>query len=133
MSDKAAQVITIEDERLEEALTKVIRDALVRDCLARGLRETVKTVDRGEAVLCVLSDSVDESSYTDLVKALCQEAKVHLLIVSDSEKLGEMAQLCRYDVDNNARKVVGCGTLAIKRFGTESTPEVEQLLNAIVQ
>lgn len=45
---------------VEDALQAVIKTALVHDGLARGLRECAKALDRKEAHLCVLVETVTE-------------------------------------------------------------------------
>ena len=44
----------------EDALQEVIKTALVHDGLARGLREAAKALDKREAHLCVLVETVTE-------------------------------------------------------------------------
>jgi len=45
---------------VEDALQEVIKTALVHDGLARGLRECAKALDKKEAHLCVLVETVTE-------------------------------------------------------------------------
>ena len=45
---------------VEDALQEVIKTALVHDGLARGLRECAKSLDKREAHLCVLVETVTE-------------------------------------------------------------------------
>jgi small subunit ribosomal protein S12e len=45
---------------VEDALQQVIKNALVHDGLARGLRECAKALDKKEAHLCVLVETVTE-------------------------------------------------------------------------
>lgn len=45
---------------VEDALQQVIKTALVHDGLARGLRECAKALDKREAHLCVLVETVTE-------------------------------------------------------------------------
>jgi small subunit ribosomal protein S12e len=45
---------------VEDALQQVIKTALVHDGLARGLREAAKALDKREAHLCVLVETVTE-------------------------------------------------------------------------
>merc|ERR1712166_838255 len=60
------------------------RTSLYHDGLARGLHEAVKALDRTEAQLCVLSDSIDQAPYKKLVTALCQDHKIHLISAANS-------------------------------------------------
>lgn len=52
---------------VEDALQEVIKTALVHDGLARGLRECAKALDKREAHLCVLVETVTEG------KLVCAE------------------------------------------------------------
>ncbi|KAK9372778.1 40S ribosomal protein eS12 [Lipomyces chichibuensis] len=107
---------------VEEALKGVLKKALIHDGLARGLREASKALGRREAHLAVLCDTCDEDSYVKLIEALCAEpeAKIPLIKVSDSKKLGEWAGLCVLDREGNARKVVGCSCVVVKDWGEQS-------------
>lgn len=99
---------------VEEALQQVLKKALVHDGLVRGIRESVKALDRREAQLCILAESCTEAEYLKLVEALCSEHNINLIKVSDAKQLGEWAGLCKLDREGNARKVVGCGVVVIK-------------------
>ncbi|RKF58392.1 40S ribosomal protein S12 [Golovinomyces cichoracearum] len=111
-----------------EALKGVLRLALKHDGLARGLRETSKALDRGEAHMCVLNEACEEESYKKLIVALCSEHKIPLIKVPDGKQLGEWAGLCVLDREGNARKVVNCSSVVVKDWGEESQ-ERSTLLN----
>ena len=51
---------------VEDALQAVIKTALVHDGLARGLRECTKALDKKEAHLCVLVETVTEGESSEL-------------------------------------------------------------------
>merc|ERR1719444_668916 len=105
---------------IEEALQEVLKKALVNDGLVRGIRESVKALDRREAQLCVLVETVTEKEYLKLIEALCAEHNIHLIKVSDAKKLGEWAGLCKIDREGNARKVVGASVVVVKDYGEDS-------------
>ena len=102
------------------ALKEVIRRSLVHDGLVCGLRQAVKALDKKKAYLCVLSSSVDDADYEQLVTALCAERGIKLLKVPDSKQLGEWCGLCKMDAEGNARKVVGCSCAVIFDYGEPS-------------
>merc|ERR1712164_24272 len=110
------------------ALKEVLRKALVHNGLARGLRECVKTLDRRQAHLCVLSSACNEPAYTRLIEALCAEHNINLIKVPDAKQLGEWVGLCQYDKEAKPRKVVGCSCVVVKDFGEES-----EALNVVLQ
>src|SRR5688572_4823019 len=72
---------------VEDALQDVLKRSLVHDGLARGLRESVKALDRRQAHLCVLVESCTEKEYLKLVEALCAEHNINLIKVGDAKKL----------------------------------------------
>jgi small subunit ribosomal protein S12e len=67
---------------VEDALQEVLKNALVHDGLARGLRECTKALDRRQAHLCVLVETCTEAEYIKLIEALCAEHKINLIKVS---------------------------------------------------
>ena len=113
---------------IEEALQEVLKKALINDGLVRGIRESVKALDRREAQLCVLVETVTEKEYLKLIEALCAEHNINLIKVSDAKKLGEWAGLCKIDREGNARKVVGASVVVVKDFGEDS-----EAMNVLLQ
>jgi small subunit ribosomal protein S12e len=105
---------------VEEALQEVLKKALINDGLVRGIRESVKVLDKRQAQLCVLVETCTEKEYIKLIEALCTQHNVKLIKVSDAKKLGEWAGLCKIDRDGNPRKVVGASVVVVKNFGEES-------------
>lgn len=99
---------------------QVIKNALVHDGLARGLRECAKALDKRQAHLCVLVESCTEPEYIKLIEALCQDHNINLIKVSDAKVLGTWAGLCKIDREGNPRKIVGCSCVVVKEYGVES-------------
>ncbi|KAG5634523.1 hypothetical protein DXG03_005855 [Asterophora parasitica] len=73
---------------VEDALQQVLKNALVHDGLARGLREAAKALDKRQAHLCVLVETCTEAEYIKLIEALCAEHKINLIKVGDAKVLG---------------------------------------------
>merc|ERR1712241_11649 len=105
---------------INQALQEVLKNALIHDGLCRGIKEATKALDKREAHLCILSNSVDEPLYPKLIEALCVEHGINLLKVDDAKKLGEWAGLCKLDKEGKARKVNACGVVVVKDYGIES-------------
>ena len=80
---------------IEEALKGVLKNALIHEGLARGIRDAAKTLDRRQAHLCILNESCEEEAYKKLIEALCSEHEIQLIKISDGKKLGEWAGLCK--------------------------------------
>ena len=99
---------------------QVLKNALVHDGLARGLRECAKALDKRQAHLCVLVETCTEAEYIKLIEALCAEHKINLIKVGDAKVLGTWAGLCKIDREGNPRKVVGCSCVVVKEYGIES-------------
>lgn len=112
---EAAGAITV-----EQALREVLRRSLNHDGLVRGLRETVKALDRRAAHLCVLAESCEEKEYIRLIEALCAEHQVQLIKVADAKQLGEWVGLCKIDKNGDAQKVVACACAVVCNYGEES-------------
>lgn len=101
-------------------MQQVLKNALVHDGLARGLRECAKALDKNQAHLCVLVESCTEAEYLKLIEALCAEHNTNLIKVPDAKVLGTWAGLCKIDREGNPRKVVGCSCVVVKDYGVES-------------
>lgn len=66
---------------INAALQEILKLSMISDGLARGLRESVKALDKREALLCVLANNCDEQMYVKLIEALCAEHSINLIKV----------------------------------------------------
>jgi len=105
---------------INTALQEILKLSMFHDGLARGLRESVKSLDKRQALLCVLANNCDEQMYVKLIEALCAEHTINLIKVDDNKKLGEWSGLCKIDKEGKARKVVGCSCVVVKDWGKET-------------
>merc|ERR1712126_725911 len=103
-----------------DAVQEILKLAMIHDGMARGLRESVKALDKRQALLCILANNCDEQTYVKLIEALCAEHGINLIKVDDNKKLGEWASLCKIDKEGNARKVVGCSCVVVRDWGKET-------------
>lgn len=119
---------------IEDALKVVLRTALVHDGLARGLRESVKALTKGQAQLVVLVSAVTEDNILKLVEGLANggQEKVPLIKVADAKQLGEWAGLGKVDRDGNVRKVVGASVVVVTNWGAQ-TDERQMILDHFSQ
>merc|ERR1712070_1250929 len=106
---------------LNSALQQVLKKAAVQpECLARGLREAVKALDRKVAHLCILAQDCDSAEYARLVEALAQEHSIPIIKVPDGKQLGEWVGLCKLDREGQPKKVVKCSCAVVKDYGESS-------------
>merc|ERR1739848_464466 len=78
-----------------DALRDVLNRALIHGGLKRGLREVAKALDSRTAKLCCLAKDCDNAEYSNLVRALCDEGGVSLVMVDEGKQLGEWAGYAR--------------------------------------
>ena len=73
------------------AVQLVLKKALAHDGVARGLNETARALEKGEAQLAILADDCNQPDYKKLVEALCKEHGTPLLSVPEAKQLGQWA------------------------------------------
>lgn len=105
---------------LNRAVCGVLKTALGNDGLARGLHESCRALEHGEAQICILAEDCDQPDYKKLIEALCSEKAVNLISIPTKTQLGESVGLCKLDSEGQARKVVGCSCCVITNYGQES-------------
>ena len=59
----------------QKAIQEVLKEALINNGLARGLRETTRALDKRQAIACILAKNCDEENGKKLIKALCRGAR----------------------------------------------------------
>lgn len=87
-------------------------------------------MDSGLGKLCVLSNNCDNAEYTGLVKALCTEREIPLIVVDDGKLLGEWVGLAKLNAEGNVRKAVRCSVAVVTDFG-EETPSLKFVMDYV--
>lgn len=72
-------------------LWQVLYHARIHQGVAKGLKEVVQSLERGEAQLVILAEDCDHEDYVNLISALTAEKGVYLIKVPEKAKLGDWA------------------------------------------
>jgi len=123
----AAPAPVVQEMNIRTAVQAVLRQALARDGLARGLHEVVAALDRGDAIFCLLAKDCDEPAYVKLVEALCATRQITLIRVPEGKMIGQWAGLCKVARDGTICKVRRCSACVVKTVGNDASEAVKYL------
>lgn len=93
---------------------------MIHGGLKKGLHECAKAVDRRSARLCCLARDCENDEYKKLMKAMCAEGDVHLVMVEKGKELGAWCGLAKLDEEGNVKKAVRTSCAVVTDFGEES-------------
>ncbi|CAM9112392.1 unnamed protein product [Hapterophycus canaliculatus] len=128
VEETSSPEVEVKEISVLDALKEVLKKALIFDGLRRGLHECAKVLDRGSARLCCLAKDCDNPEYTQLVRALCDEGNVHLIMVDTRQELGQWAGLCKIGAEGEATKIVPCSCAVVTDYGEQT-----QALNVLLE
>jgi large subunit ribosomal protein L7Ae len=95
---------------------EVVEAARVANGLRKGVNETTKAIERGEAKLVIVAEDVDPEEIVMHIPGLAQEKKAAYCYVADKRSLGKAAGLG-----------VGTSAIAVTKAGT-----AEQVLKDLI-
>lgn len=99
---------------------QVLQKAQMHGGLKKGLHECAKALDRRSARLCCLSKNCENDEYKKLIKALCAEGQVHVVMVETGKDLGAWCGLAKLNEDGSVKKAVRTSCAVVTDFGEES-------------
>ena len=91
---------------------KVLQKAMIHGGRKKGLHECAKALDRRTARLCCLAKDCENDEYKKLIKGLCAEGEVHVVMVEHGKDLGAWCGLAKLDGDGSVADCFDYG-----RFG----------------
>lgn len=101
-------------------ILQVLKKAKVHGGLKKGLHECAKALDRRSARLCCLAKDCENEEYKKLIRALCAEGEVHVLMVEAGKELGAWCGLAKLEDDGSVKKAVRTSCAVITDFGEET-------------
>lgn len=123
MADAAPLTADIMEEAvhsIEDAIARVMKEALVENGVKCGLNQVVKAIEAEMAHVVFLAENVEEQAIAQAITLLAKSHKIPVIKVPDSKELGRWAGLCKIDREGQARKIVGASSAAIVKYGAKS-------------
>merc|ERR1711923_498149 len=114
------EVEEVAEMNVLDALKEVLKKALIHDGLRKGLRECAKALDRRSARLCCLAKDCENEEYKKLIRALCAEGDVKVIMVDSGKELGAWCGLAKLNDDGSVKKAVRTSVAVVTDFGEET-------------
>jgi len=116
------EAVAVEEVQMSvlDALKEVLKKAKIHGGLKKGLHECAKALDIRSARLCCLAKDCENEEYKKLIRALCAEGEVHVLMVESGKELGAWCGLAKLEDDGSVKKAVRTSCAVITDFGEET-------------
>merc|ERR1719387_2044765 len=102
---------------LKTALKAVIKNSMAHNGVVKGLNQVGKSLDRKDALLCVLATDCEDAKYVKLITALAKQRDIPLIEIDSRQELGEWCGQCKYDKAGVPVKIKGASSCVIKDYG----------------
>jgi large subunit ribosomal protein L7Ae len=80
-------------DEMKEKVLELVKKVAQSGKLKRGVNETTKAIERGQAKLVIIAEDVNPPEIVAHLPTLCEEKGIPYTYVSSKEKLGEAAGL----------------------------------------
>lgn len=91
---------------IKAKLPELVSSALNANGLRKGVNETTKAIERGEAKLVVVAEDVDPEEIVMHLPVLCTEKKIPIAYIASKKDLGKHAGI---KVGTTSVAIVSCG------------------------
>ncbi|EGR34134.1 ribosomal protein, putative, partial [Ichthyophthirius multifiliis] len=118
---------------IHETLSKVIKSSQCQDTISRGLHEVCRVLEAKQALFVVLADDCSEANYVKLVKALCKKNEIGLITGVKRTEIGQWLGHFKTNAKNEAKKIRGCSSLAIRKYAPEITEDEKKVVEGALK
>ncbi|EDR27559.1 40S ribosomal protein S12, putative [Entamoeba dispar SAW760] len=120
-----AQPIVEELPQELKDIKAILYQARAQNALTKGIRQCLKVIEAKKALYCFIAEDCDNDKYTGLLKAICKEQGVKIVMVPQKIQLGEWTNQCKIR-DGAAVRIAKCSCATVG-CNIKFTDEVKRL------